>query len=206
MALFDVVKNREFEVSALMTTVTEGYNRISMHGVRETLLERQALSLGFPLEKIRISQKATMDECDDKMRALLTRYKKLGVNSVVFGDIFLDDLRKYREDNLKKIDMKGIFPIWKRDTAQLAQEFIESGFRAIITCVDTKVLGKNFVGREYNMDFLSELPESVDPCGENGEFHSFVFAGPIFKDEIRFEKGEVVLREDRFLFCDLVPA
>jgi uncharacterized protein (TIGR00290 family) len=205
MALFDVKKKRDLEISALMTTVTGEYNRISMHGVREKLLKRQAVSLGFPLEIVRISQKASIGECEDTMRELLIRYKELGVYSVAFGDIFLDDLKKYREDNLSQIDMKGIFPIWKRDTQQLAREFIKSGFQAIITCVDTKVLGEHFVGREFDEAFLSELPESIDPCGENGEFHSFVYGGPIFRDKICFEKGEVVLREDRFLFCDLVP-
>jgi uncharacterized protein (TIGR00290 family) len=125
---------------------------------------------------------------------------------VAFGDIFLEDIRKYREKNLAKIEMRGIFPIWMNDTAELARAFINYGFKAIITCVDTNVLDRSFVGRLYDESFLSEIPSSVDPCGENGEFHSFVYDGPIFRKRIFFEKGERVLREGRFYFCDLIPS
>jgi uncharacterized protein (TIGR00290 family) len=204
-ALYELQRSNGYEVSAILTTVTEGYDRISMHGVRNILLERQAESLAIPLEKICITKNATNEEFEMKMKEKLMRYKSLGVSSAVFGDIFLEDLRKYREDNLAKIGMKGVFPIWKRDTAELARTFIDLGFKAIITCIDSKYLDKRFAGMEFNEQFLSELPAGVDPCGENGEFHSFVYDGPIFSKRISHKKGEVVLRSNRFYFCDLIP-
>ena len=136
----------------------------------------------------------------------MLHYRKLGVNSVVFGDIFLEDLRKYREDNLAKIGMEGIFPLWKSDTAELARTFIDLGFKAIITCIDSNILDRSFVGRVFDEHFLSELPGGVDPCGENGEFHSFVYDGPLFRERITYKKGQIVLRDNRFYFCDLIPA
>jgi uncharacterized protein (TIGR00290 family) len=131
-------------------------------------------------------------------------YRSKGISTVAFGDIFLEDLRKYREDNLAKIGMKAIFPIWKRDTAKLAEAFIDSGFKAIITCIDSKVLDRSFAGRIFDRQFLSDLPSCVDPCGENGEFHSFVFDGPMFSKMIEYKKGGIVLRENRFYYCDLI--
>jgi len=205
MALYELLNTRNYEISALLTTVTEDYNRISMHGVQSILLEQQAQSLGFPLEKVYISKNSSNEEYETKMKEKLTYYQGLGVSSVAFGDIFLEDLRKYREQNLDKIGMKGIFPIWKRDTAELARTFIDLGFKAIITCIDSKVLDKAFVGEVFNKQFLSKLPPNVDPCGENGEFHSFVYYGPIFLKEIPYEKGEVVLKNERFYYCDLTP-
>jgi uncharacterized protein (TIGR00290 family) len=177
-----------------------------MHGVREELLERQAAALGLPLEKVFISKTSSNEEYENQMRNLLEKYSQTGVNSVVFGDIFLEDLKKYREDNLAKVQMKAIFPIWKRDTARLAREFIQNGFKAVITCVDSQVLDPNFAGREIDETLLADLPAGVDPCGENGEFHSFVYDGPIFSKPIPVRKGEVVCRENRFYFCDLVSA
>jgi uncharacterized protein (TIGR00290 family) len=206
MSLYELQKISSIEISALLTTVTEGYDRISMHGVRRALLEQQARSLGLSLEKIYITKNATNDEYEAKMRANLMEYQSRGVSSVAFGDIFLEDLRKYREENLSKIGMKGIFPIWKRETTELANTFIDLGFKAIITCVDSKVLDKTFAGRIYDKQFLTDLPSSVDPCGENGEFHSFVYDGPMFRKEIPFTIGEVVLRDSRFYFCDLIPS
>ena len=138
------------------------------------------------------------------MREVLQKYLTAGVSSVVFGDIFLEDLRKYREDNLSKIGMKAIFPIWKRDTVELARGFIDLGFKAVITCVDSDVLDKAFVGRLYDQQFLSELPSTVDPCGENGEFHSFVYDGPIFEKKVSYTKGEIVFRDNRYWYCDLM--
>jgi uncharacterized protein (TIGR00290 family) len=204
-ALYEIQKSHGYEISALLTTVTEDYDRVSMHGVRRILLEQQAESLGIPLEKVYITKNASDDEYETKMKDKLMDYKNRGVLSVVFGDIFLEDLRKYREGNLSKIEMKGIFPIWKRDTTELANTFIDLGFKAVITCVDSKVLNKDFVGRDFDKQFLSELPSAIDPCGENGEFHSFVYDGPIFRQTILYEKGDIVLRDDRFYFCDLIP-
>ncbi len=205
VALYKVLKSQEYQVAALLTTVTEDYDRVSMHGVRRSLLERQAEVLGLPLEKVYIPKNASNDEYESNMRQALTRYKQAGVTSVVFGDIFLEDLREYREGNLAKLDMRGLFPLWKRDTRELAHSFISLGFKAITTCVDTDALDGRFVGRVIDEQFLTELPDTVDPCGENGEYHSFVYAGPIFKEPIPYTVGEIVLRENRFCFCDLIP-
>ena len=204
MSLYVLRKSHNYEIAALLTSVTEGYDRISMHGVRRTLLEQQAQSLGLPLEKLYITRNSSNEEYEAKMKDKLLQYKSRGVSSVVFGDIFLEDLRKYRENNLAQVDMKGIFPIWKRDTTELAHTFIDLGFKAVITCVDSNVLDGKFAGRHFDNQFLSELPSKVDPCGENGEFHSFVYDGPIFRDRIRFRRGKTVLRDNRFYFCDLI--
>ena len=205
-AYYELQKAGSHEIVALLTTVTEGYDRISMHGVRRSLLEQQAASLGLPVEKIYISQKSSNEEYEEKMKEKLLYYKNLGVGSVLIGDIFLEDLRRYREEKLAEIGMNGIFPIWKKDTTKLAHSFIELGFKAIITCIDSLVLDRKFVGREFDQQFLSELPAGIDPCGENGEFHSFVYDGSIFQRPIAHQKGQVVLREDRFYFCDLLPS
>jgi uncharacterized protein (TIGR00290 family) len=205
LALYELQIIYDYEVVSLLTTLTEDYNRISMHGVRSILLERQANSLGVPIEKIYISKNSSNEDYEVKMREVLQKHLTAGVSSVVFGDIFLEDVKKYREDNLSKIGMKGIFPIWKRDTTELAHRFIDLGFKAVITCVDSNVLDKIFIGRLFDEQFLSELPATIDPCGENGEFHSFVYDGPIFKKRVLYTKGEVVLRDNRFWYCDLIP-
>ena len=205
MTLNEIKKTNNYQVVALITTITKDYDRISMHGVRSILLEKQVESLGLGLEKILITKDASNEEYEEKMREMLMKYKNLGVNQVVFGDIFLEDLRSYREKNLSTIGMSAIFPLWKRNTKELGMNFIELGYKAIITCVDSKVLNERFVGRTYDLDFLEDLPPDVDPCGENGEFHSFVYDGPIFQDQIKLKLGEVVLRDNRFYFCDLIP-
>jgi uncharacterized protein (TIGR00290 family) len=174
--------------------------------VRRVLLEQQANALGFPLEKTFISKGASDEEYENELLKVLKRNLDSGVSSVVFGDIFLEDVRKYREQILAKMGMNGIFPLWKRDTQALAHTFINLGFKAIITSIDSNALAKDFVGREYDEQFLSDLPENVDPCGENGEFHSFVYNGPIFHERVSFKKGERVLRENRFYYCDLLVA
>ena len=204
MMLYELLRSKQYEIMALITTVTEGYDRISMHGVRRALLEEQARSLGFPLEMIYITQKASNEEYEKKMETLLNSYKKKGVEKVSFGDIFLEDLKEYREKNLARIQMKGLFPIWKRDTHELVRTFIQLGFQARLTCVDTKVLGQKFAGRSIDESLLKDLPGKVDPCGENGEFHSFVYDGPIFKNKVKCTVGEQRLSE-RFCFRDLVP-
>ena len=206
MALSEMTKSGRYEVAALLTTVTKDYDRISMHGVRRALLKRQAESLGLALEEVFITKDASNAEYEASMGKVLSKHQGLGTTSVVFGDIFLEDLRKYREEKLSLLAMKAIFPIWKVETTELAHRFIALGFKAITTCVDTKVLGKEFVGREIDQAFLSDLPAGVDPCGENGEFHSFVYAGPIFRHPIACRLGEKVLRDGRFYFCDLVEA
>jgi len=205
MALYELQKTRSYQISALLTTITKDYDRVSMHGVRRSLLEQQADSLGYPLEQVFISKDASNEEYAAKMKTILEKYLKAGISTVVFGDIFLEDIRRYREENLSNIGMKAVFPLWKRNTDELAQTFVGLGFKAVVTCVDSKFLGKAFVGRLFDQRFLSELPSNVDPCGENGEFHSFVYAGPVFRESLSFEVGDVVLRDNRFYFCDLIP-
>ncbi|MGD9319297.1 MAG: diphthine--ammonia ligase [Desulfobacteraceae bacterium] len=205
LALYEIKKRPDLEIVSLITTITEDYDRVSMHGVRRVLLESQAESLGIPLYKIFISKSSSDEEYGHKMKEMLTRFSSLGVSSVVFGDIFLEDLRKFREKQLSKVGMKGIFPLWKKNTLELAHAFINLGFRAIVTSTDSKVLHRKFVGREIDEKFLAQIPPSVDPCGENGEFHTFVFSGPIFKKRLLFRVGKVVLRENRFYYCDLEP-
>jgi len=204
MALYEILKDPGYQVAALLTTVTEGVDRISMHGVRSNLLRQQVVALGFPLETVYIPKAASNKSYEMAMEHLLRRYKEIGVQRVVFGDIFLEDLRKYREDNLAKVDMSGIYPLWQRDTRELASAFISAGFKAITTCIDTTALDRHFAGRVIDDVFLSELPANVDPCGENGEFHSFVFDGPLFKNKISFSTGEMHWRYERFYDCDLI--
>jgi uncharacterized protein (TIGR00290 family) len=204
-ALHSFLQDHPHEIVALLTTVTQGYDRISMHGVRRVLLESQAVALGYPLEEVLIPQQCSDQQYERLMRSTLAKYVSLGVTAVVFGDLFLEDVRNYREEKLRRLGMKGIFPIWGTDTHELARSFLHSGFKATVVCVDTKQLDKDFAGREYDERFLSELPANIDPCGENGEFHTFVYDGPIFSSSIRFKQGEKVLREDRFYYCDLVP-
>jgi len=202
MALNVLRQQRDLRVAALLTTVTEGYERISMHGVRRTLLQRQAEATGLPLYEVRVPPQCVNPVYEARMREALLSQKENGVHCVAFGDIFLQDLREYRERNLAQVEMKAIFPIWKRDTRELTQEFCAMGFRAIAVCIDSTKLSREFAGRELDESFFRELPAGVDPCGENGEFHTFVYDGPIFSIAIAVERGEVVER-DRFYFCDL---
>jgi len=205
LALYEILNSSDdYSVVALLTTVTEDYDRVSMHGVRVSLLDQQANALKLPLYKITISKISSNEEYANKMSEALSSFKDQGVTSVVFGDLFLEDLRKYREDNLAKLNLSALFPLWKKNTQALARTFISSGFKAIITCVDTKVLDASFSGREYDYQLLSDLPATVDPCGENGEFHTFVYAGPIFDEQIPIIRGEIVLRDNRYCFCDLL--
>ncbi len=205
LALRELRKNDNFEIVALITTITKDYDRVSMHGIRRILLEQQADSIGIPLEKIFISHKASNEEYESKFSEVVLEYKKMDISSVAFGDIFLQDIRTYREDFLSGIGMRGLFSIWGKNSIDLANTFIASGFKAVITCVDAEALDKSFAGREYDEQFLSDLPAGVDPCGENGEFHTFVYAGHIFEIPIIFAKGGVVLRNNRFYYCDLIP-
>jgi uncharacterized protein (TIGR00290 family) len=204
LALHEVHRADTYRVSALLTTITEDYGRISMHGVRRQLLEKQARSLGYPLEVVLIPKSCTNEEYEATMQGVLERWSGHGVTGVVFGDVFLEDIRAYRERNLSRIGMKGIFPLWGSDSSELAQRFIDLGFKAVVTCVDSQALSGEYVGRDYDQRFLEELPEAVDPCGENGEFHTFVYDGPIFRERVDVARGEIVVRENRFYYCDLV--
>ncbi|HEX4538341.1 MAG TPA: diphthine--ammonia ligase [Candidatus Acidoferrum sp.] len=205
MALHALLQDPQVGVVALLTTVTEGYDRISMHGVRRELLQRQAESIGLPLHEVFIPPECVNSIYEERMEEALRIHFENGVRKVAFGDIFLEDLRAYREKNLARIGMMGVFPIWKRDSRELIESFRAHGFRSVAVCVNPKLLDRTFAGRELDSSFFADLPPEVDCCGENGEFHTFAFDGPIFKEAIRFELGERVER-DSFVFCDLLMA
>jgi uncharacterized protein (TIGR00290 family) len=206
LALYELKKQPDIEIAALLTTVTEGYDRISMHGVRRALLARQAEAIGFPLDEVLIPQQCSNEVYEQRMKQTLEKYKDEGIMAAAFGDLFLEDIRAYREDRMAKIGMKAVFPLWGMNTSDLARRFIQLGFRAILVCVDTQVLSQKFAGREYDMSLLNDLPKEVDPCAENGEFHTFVYDGPIFALQVPVKRGETQLRDNRFCFCDLLPA
>ncbi len=184
MALHTLLQQKHFEVVALLTTVTEGYDRIAMHGVRRELLERQARSVGLPLQEVRIPPQCVNPVYESRMEEALHLFYDQGVRTVAFGDIFLEDLRAYREKNLARIGMAALFPLWQRDRRELIRFFHQQRFRAVAACIDTKVLDPSFAGRELDESFFRDLPPQADPCGENGEFHTFVFDGPIFQSPI----------------------
>ena len=194
LALYKVLQNSEFEITCLLTSISQEFQRISMHGVRVELLEQQAKSLGIPLEIMQIPEMPTMEAYENVMNETLTKLKNKGVTHSIFGDILLEDLRKYREDQLAKIGFEAVFPLWQIPTTDLIQEFIALGFKTIVVCVNERFLDKSFVGRIIDQDFINDLPENVDLCGENGEFHTFTFDGPIFSKPIDFEIGEIVYR------------
>jgi len=205
LALRAALADPALRVAALLTTLTDGYERISMHGVRCSLLVEQAKAVGLPLGQVRIPIRASNAIYEEAMGRLLVRYRDQGVARVIFGDLFLQDIRRYREQQLAKLNMRGLFPLWLQETRQLAHGFIAMGFRAILVCVDPKQLDPSFCGREFDERLLSDLPPSADPCGENGEFHTFVYDGPIFRRPVEVGRGEVVHR-DGFWFCDLAKA
>ena len=213
-ALYKVLQSNEFEVIALLTTVSGKYQRISMHGVREQLLDRQAMSLGISLHKVIMPDEPSMEVYDRLMQETMVKLAEQDISTSIFGDIFLEDLRQYREDRLTKVGFNAVFPIWKIPTGELAEMFIDAGFKAVIVCVDERYLDKTFAGREFDRSLLRDLPSNVDPCGENGEFHTFVYDGPIFKQPVTHKKGEIVFRTYKspgdansdigFWYCDLV--
>lgn len=206
MAAYTLLMSQKYDIAGLLTTVTEGYDRISMHGVRRELLDRQAESLGLPLHPVMIPQDCTNEIYEAHMLKALNGFKSRGINKIAFGDLFLEDLKRYRDEKLALAGMTGVYPIWKRDTGELVRTFINLGFKAILACVDTQAIDASFAGREIDETLLRDLPESADPCGENGEFHSFVYAGPIFKKPIACRTGERVMRTPRFNFCEILPS
>jgi uncharacterized protein (TIGR00290 family) len=195
LALYKTLQNSEFEISCLLTSVNQQFQRISMHGVRVELLEQQSQSIGLPLEIMQIPEMPTMEVYEKVMQETLAKLKNQGVTHSIFGDIFLEDLRKYREGKLAEIGFEGVFPLWKNPTPDLIQEFMDLGFKTIVVCVNERFLDKSFVGRIIDQNFINDLPENVDVCGENGEFHTFTFDGPIFSKPIDFEIGEIVYRK-----------
>ena len=204
LGLYELGRSGDYEVATLLTTVTADYDRVSMHGVRVSLLEDQARALGYPLDQVRIRAGGSSDDYSAAMRERMEFYRGRGVRRVAFADLFLADLRRWREERLAEAGMEGLFPLWGVPTAELARRFLRLGFKTVITCVDGNALDAGFAGREYDAELLDDLPAAVDPCGENGEFHSFCYDGPIFRRPVRFRRGETVRREDRFHFCDLI--
>ncbi|HJT31831.1 MAG TPA: diphthine--ammonia ligase [Pirellulales bacterium] len=200
---------QQYEVVGLLTTVSDEYRRVSHHGVQEVLLDRQAAALGLPLDKLYVPTNSTLpcthEQFVQMMGEKLTAYRDAGVRYVAHGDIFLEDLRRYRETNLARLGMQGVFPLWHRDTTELVEEFVSLGFRAVLSCIDGQKLDESFVGREIDHSFLGDLPPTVDPCGEYGEYHSFVYDGPIFREPIGVHVGERVQREQRW-YVELLPS
>ena len=195
LCLHRVIQERRYKVDCLLTSVNAFHDRISMHGVRRDLLTAQAASIGLPLQTIELPEQPGMQEYEQVMSEKIVELKNSGCTHALFGDIFLEDLRRYREEKLQSLDIHCVFPLWKIPTPQLMEEFIGSGFKAIIVCVNEKWLDRSFCGRLIDASFLQDLPEDVDPCGENGEYHSFVFDGPIFSSPVPFKKGEIVHRQ-----------
>jgi len=213
------MKSNQYNIQYLLTNVNTVHNRISMHGVRRSLLEMQAASIGIPLKTIELPEEPTMEEYETMMLHTIQKLKADGCSKAIFGDIFLEDLRYYREKKLQEVCVEGVFPLWKIDTKQLMQEFIALGFKAVIVCVNEMYLDKSFCGRLIDESFVNDLPKNVDICGENGEFHSFVFDGPIFNQPIKFNMGEIIYKfyeapkndassdaktKYGFYFCDLL--
>lgn len=193
MALYKLLQSEIYEVKYLLTTLNAEFKRVSMHGTSEELLDAQSESIGIPLLKVWIHE-ASYDEYERQMEAVLLNAKSEGIETVAFGDIFLEDLRTYREDKMKKIGMSAIFPLWKSNTTELVKEFLSHHFKTVICCANDAFLSKEFVGRELNENFLLDLPNNVDPCGENGEYHSFCFEGPIFRNPIPVKISEIIYR------------
>jgi uncharacterized protein (TIGR00290 family) len=221
LALYHCRKNPDIDVKYLVTTINDAADRVSMHGVRVELLIKQAESIGIPLYQIRLPEMPDMETYDNTMRQHLEHFKREGITHSIFGDIFLEDLKKYRDERLAEIGMTGIYPLWKRDSRALMDEFFKLGFGTVIACVQERL--ERIVGKEITPELLLSLPDDVDVCGENGEFHTFAFKGPIFSKEIKFRTGEKVYKKyaapknksdnahtasaparSGFWFCDLI--
>ena len=214
MALHALLQDDRYQVDQLLTSVNAAYDRVTMHGLRRSLMEAQVQALGLPCSTIELPENPDMELYGKLMNEGVEKLKSQGYTTAGFGDIFLEDLRKYREEQLQTLNVDCVFPLWKRDTAALMQEFINSGFKAIVVCINGQLLDESFVGREVDAQFLEDLPSNVDPCGENGEFHTFCYDGPIFKHPVAFEIGEKTYREYPapkegeapygYWFCDLI--
>jgi uncharacterized protein (TIGR00290 family) len=205
LALAALRADPTLEVVALVTTITRDFDRISMHGVRRAVLEAQVAAIGLPLVEAIIPPAACNTAYEEAMAAALAVLRQLhpGLWHLAFGDLFLEEVRAYRERLLPPLGWMPVFPLWGRDTAALARDFVATGYRAILTCVDTTQLGAEFAGRDFDAALVAELPTSVDPCGERGEFHTCVYAGPIFRHPLALEVGARVRRDGRFEYCDL---
>lgn len=201
-ALHCLRRRGEYEVAGLLTTFNAAFDRVAMHSTRRALVEAQARAAGLPLQAVPLPWPCSNDQYESAMRSACQVATDAGITSIAFGDLFLEDVRRYREERLAGSGLTPVFPVWAMETGRLATEMVASGLRARIVCVDPKKLAPEFAGREFNAEFLRDLPKGVDPCGENGEFHSFVYAGPMFREAIPVESGEIVER-DGFVFADV---
>lgn len=215
MALHQLLQDDNYNVDQLLTSVNAAYDRVTMHGLRRSLMEAQIKAIGLPCNTIELPENPDMATYGKLMKEGVELLKNQGYTATGFGDIFLEDLRTYREKQLAELNIDCVFPLWKRDTKELMSEFISLGFKAIVVCINSQLLDESFVGREVDASFIDDLPENVDPCGENGEFHTFCYDGPIFKNSVSFEIGEKTYREYPspnenepnygYWFCDLLP-
>jgi uncharacterized protein (TIGR00290 family) len=208
MALYELQNNRqynEFLVSGLLTTITKGYDRISGHGLRREVLDHQVECIGLGLHKAYISQQSSMGEYESVMEDAYVQLKGAGANAIAFGDVFLKGPKKVHTDALRRAQIGGLFPLWRRSTQQHAAKVFEAGLESIVICVDHTILDESFIGRPFDQEFVDHLPAMVDPCGENGEFHTFVVGGPMFRRQVQYALGEVVLRGSHF-YCDVLYA
>jgi uncharacterized protein (TIGR00290 family) len=208
LALARLLDDPRFQVVALLTTVTAGYDRVSIHGVRRALLDAQAEAIGVPVHEVTLQPESSNEAYDAALAEALDRLRERHpeVRRIAFGDIFLEDVRQYREQRIAASGYGAVFPLWGEATDLLAREVISRGMEARLVCVDTDALPAAFAGRPYDESLLADLPDGTDACGENGEFHTFVSAGPGFREPIPYDVGEVVMRGERFAYCDLVPA
>jgi uncharacterized protein (TIGR00290 family) len=204
-ALFCLQRRAEFEVAGLLTTLNAAFDRVAMHSTRRDLLEAQARAAGLPLYSVPLPWPCSNSQYEKAMSTACETAVAGGIEAIAFGDLFLEDVRRYREERLRDTGLTPVFPIWAMETRRLAQEMVTAGLKARIVCVDPKKLPREFAGREFDAEFLGDLPAGVDPCGENGEFHSFVYAGPMFREAIPVASGEVVER-DGFVFADVLLA
>jgi uncharacterized protein (TIGR00290 family) len=208
LALYELRRDPQWSVTRLLTSVSDEFRRVSHHGIREELLEMQGAAIGISLDWLRLPSgggPCTNGVYEELVGRQMARYVAEGFRHVAHGDLFLADLRAYRERNLARLGMSGVFPVWGRDTRQLVEDFIELGFKAVLCCVDGQHLDGSFVGRPIDKDLLGDLPPGVDPCGENGEYHSFVYDGPIFEQPLAIELGQIVCRDGRY-YIDVLPA
>lgn len=215
MALYYLLKSNKYAVEKLFTSVSLEHKRVSMHGLHEKLLQKQAEAIGIPLEIMYLPQSSEMGVYNKMMHSKLSEFKEQAFNHTAFGDIFLEDLRQYREEQLNQLNIKAEFPLWKKDTRLLIEEFIRLGFKTVVVSANAKWFDESFVGREIDEKWLADLPADVDPCGENGEFHTFCYDGPIFEQAVSFSLGEKVAKtypqpnseveKVKFWYCDLLP-
>jgi len=222
LALYHSLRDPQLDIKYLVTTINDAVDRISMHGVRVELLIKQAESIGIPLYQIRLPEMPGMKEYDEVMRYHLSKFSAEGITHSIFGDIFLEDLKNYRDARLAEVGMAGVYPLWKRDTHELIDEFLNLGFGTVIACTQQRL--ENIVGKEIDRELIANLPADVDVCGENGEFHTFAFKGPIFSEEIKYKTGEKIFKAYKapenindscittntpklsgFWYCDLLP-